>query len=256
MIAGKNRGESNLPTEEDRKKRALDYLSRDPLLHMGMIRSVRNGSAKLLRVSGKGVLLYNTAGHITMASAADEEEADRIAAACQAGGLCVAHQKFLADRLRDRFGFAENMECRQAAYLKRGAIPVPESPAVLRPLDERFLPFVRERYRLEDYGGYLAELLRAGGMLGAFVGGDPLPAGFVGRHAEGTVGMLLVRPEYRRRGVGLALEVSMVDRVLAAGEVPFGQIAVGNAASMRLQEKLGFAVSKSTLFWLAAEEPG
>ena len=163
MIAGKNRGESNLPTEEDRKKRALDYLSRDPLLHMGMIRSVRNGSAKLLRVSGKGVLLYNTAGHITMASAADEEEADRIAAACQAGGLCVAHQKFLADRLRERFGFAENRECRQAAYLKRGPIPVPESPAVLRPLDERFLPFVRERYRLEDYGGYLAELLRAGG---------------------------------------------------------------------------------------------
>ena len=241
--------------ETDSERRALAYLAKDPLLHLNMTEAIRCGAAKLLRVTEKSVLLYSTAGRVCMASAADPAEAERLAGACKPQELYAVCRPFLADALTARFGLVKGMECRQAAYLGRAPLPEPQSPAFIRPLDERHLPFIRAHYNIVDSPGYLRGLLRAGGVLGAFVPGDPLPAGFIGMHAEGTIGMLQVLPQYRRRGIALALEVRMVNRFLARGKIPFAQIAVGNTASMCLQRKLGFSISDRSIFWLSEERP-
>ena len=88
----------------------------------------------------------------------------------------------------------------------------------------------------------------ARGMLGAFVEGEP--AGFVGFHAEGTIGMLEVLPPYRRRGVGEALLRGAVRLALERGQYAFGQVFTDNAPSLALQRKVGLAVSEEILYWL------
>ena len=86
------------------------------------------------------------------------------------------------------------------------------------------------------------------GLLGAFV--DGAPAGFVGFHDEGSIGMLEVLPEYRRRGLGEALEAGAVRLALSRGQYAFGQVETENAASLALQKKVGLELSDRELFWL------
>ncbi|MCD8069569.1 MAG: GNAT family N-acetyltransferase, partial [Lachnospiraceae bacterium] len=75
-------------------------------------------------------------------------------------------------------------------------------------------------------------------------------AGFIGTHSEGALGMLQVRPRFRRRGIAAALEAYMINETLKRGEIPFGHIFEGNEASLHLQRKLGLNVTDVCLWWV------
>ena len=62
--------------------------------------------------------------------------------------------------------------------------------------------------------------------------------------------MLEVLPEYRRRGLGEALEAGAVRLALSRGQYAFGQVETENAASLALQKKVGLEISDQELFWL------
>nr|WP_296465260.1 GNAT family N-acetyltransferase [uncultured Acetatifactor sp.] len=85
-------------------------------------------------------------------------------------------------------------------------------------------------------------------MYGAFLEGRQV--GFVGTHEEGALGMLFVEEPFRGRGIGASLEAYVVNRMLERGQTPYGHVAVGNAASERLQERLGFYKAEKTFWWL------
>ncbi|MCI5856963.1 MAG: GNAT family N-acetyltransferase [Agathobacter sp.] len=75
-------------------------------------------------------------------------------------------------------------------------------------------------------------------------------AGFVGKHAEGSVGMLTVLPEFRGQKIALALETYMINKELEQGFTPYGQVREDNAASIKLQQKVGLCFSKTPIFWV------
>ena len=64
------------------------------------------------------------------------------------------------------------------------------------------------------------------------------------------MGMLEILPQFRRRGIAYALEAHMIDHLLAQGRTPYGQIVVGNEASLGLQRRLHMDISKDGLVWL------
>ena len=76
----------------------------------------------------------------------------------------------------------------------------------------------------------------------------------MGRHREGSVGLLNVFPQYRRRGYGQRLETFILNRVVAAGERPYCQIFEGNEASLALQAKLGWLLAEKPICWLFPPE--
>ena len=86
------------------------------------------------------------------------------------------------------------------------------------------------------------------GMVGAFV--DGVLAGFAGFHDEGSIGLLEVLPEYRRRGLGEALLCAAVRLALERGQYAFGQVFTDNRPSLALQRKVGMTVSEDILYWL------
>ena len=95
---------------------------------------------------------------------------------------------------------------------------------------------------------YISARLAAGAVTGAFLEG--VLAGFIGTHEEGSIGMLEVLPAYRRRGLGYALEAEAIRRAMAQGAIPYCQVIEGNAASMKLQKKLGMEFSDEFVYWL------
>lgn len=227
---------------------AIKYLSKDPLLHMDMLACIRSGYAQLLFASEAGVLLHNTACGAMMMSTEEENTAAQMLSMIAETSMFVAHQAFYRADVTRKFSFTQQMVCRQAAYLNHEPLMMTDSPIKIERLDERHLPFIMAHYSHADDAAYHRERLKSGVMYGAFLGRQL--AGFIGLHAEGSIGMLEVLPEYRRKGIAYALEAFLVNRQLANGNVPFAQIVEGNDASLALHRKLNFSISEKLLCWL------
>ncbi|MBR6008742.1 MAG: GNAT family N-acetyltransferase, partial [Clostridia bacterium] len=74
--------------------------------------------------------------------------------------------------------------------------------------------------------------------------------GFIGEHLEGSMGILYVFPEYRRRGFGAALQARLMARTIKQGYIPFGQVEKTNTASLLMQKKLGMTQSDRLIVWM------
>ena len=73
--------------------------------------------------------------------------------------------------------------------------------------------------------------------------------GFIGMHTEGACGMLEVFPEFRRKGIGSALERYISNHLIAQGFIPFGHIITDNYKSLALQRSLGMQISSAAIYW-------
>lgn len=227
---------------------ALAFLNRNRLLYLDMLEPIRRGTAELLYTGADGVLLYDRLAEAHMLGADTPQALERMLPLMEGCTILTGHQLWYKDRLAARFGLTCEQICHQAAWLEETPpAPLPFG-GELRLLDRSWAPWLTAHYS-HDFGG-LAYMERAAdrGIIGAFVEGKP--AGFVGFHDEGSIGMLEVLPAYRRRGLGEVLQRAAVNLALERGQLPFGQVIDGNEASLALQRKLGMAVSKTTLFWL------
>ena len=133
------------------KNAALQWLNRDPLLHVCMSESIRRGHAEVLYAGQDGVLLRDPVAETMQASfdspAALEPWVDAIA---QSGLDVVVHQdfaeEFLAPVLPERAG---RMRCYHSVYTRKqpldAALP---REAHIEPLDGRWTEAVQTVYKL------------------------------------------------------------------------------------------------------------
>ena len=119
----------------------------------------------------------------------------------------------------------------------------------IRSLEQKHLSFVCKNY--DDDEDYIKSRIEYG-MLGAFDESGNC-AGFIGFHGEGSMGLLTVLPEYRRKGIGIALEAKNLNRRLSEGRIPFGHVVVGNEKSEGLQKKIGMEFSEKIVTWIFSD---
>ena len=233
-------------------------LNRDPVLYLDMTEAIRRGIGTVLYASPAAAL----AGIVSptcpevfdsyLMSCADMDAAQLLCDLLPDGGdsLIAAHEDFYLPLLQERFGLDFFLEgaSYQAAYLGGGPCSIPESPLTVRQLTVGDLPQVADNYKLEGED-YLRSLLERGQLFGGFL--DDAMAGFAGRHAEGSIGLLEIFPPYRRQGFATVLERYMINQELALGHIPFGQVLTDNAPSLALQRSLGMTLSDGTLYWLS-----
>ncbi len=230
------------------------YFDRDPVLYIDMEEAIARGEGRVLYASpGGGLLAYDQYRKDGQDSgfamcAADLPTAEAIFALLpERPGFIVGHELLYQQRLQERFPtLAPGHSCYQVAYMKKRPLPLPELGFSLRSLTPADFPAVRTQYHLAE-DSYLHRLLEQGALYGAFSGN--VLAGFAGIHAEGSVGLLEVLPQYRRRGLGSLLESYIINRSLEKGQVPYGQVFTDNAVSLALQDRLGLTRSAGTLFW-------
>ena len=229
------------------KEKALEFLNKDYLLNVDMIECIRRDICRILYASDKAVLIVADSGWVHMLSCEDRELGLELIKTHQPPWV-VLHQMDMREAVAG-LGYRIGDECWQSAYTK--TTPMEETLADIRRLDRRFLKRIADNYELADEEE-IAALLDAGVIYGAFAGGEL--AGFIGKHEEGSVGLLFVFPEFRRMGIAEALERNYVNRELAEGNVAYGQIFVGNTPSRRLQEKLGMEFSDKFICWCGKSE--
>lgn len=222
------------------------YLMKDPLLHADMLDSLDAGKATVVYSEEDGVML-KSGNDLYRISTESEDTLRRLCKMIESDRDydIVTHQFRLISAIYEEKGLFDILPCRQAVY--RGEkLPEPEIPGIeFRPLTMDQLSFVTENYDSDER--YIRKRIDEG-MLGAFDGEKCV--GFIGRHGDGSVGLLKVLPAYRRRGIGEGLESRMVNRVLSEGRVPYDHVVIGNDASMSLQKKLGMEFAKNMVVWL------
>lgn len=232
------------------REQAICYLKSDLLLHMDMLESIRRGREALLYIDQNGVLLLDQPSGTYMVSTTCEDIAEKILPLIKNAALIECHQKFYAKELAEQSHLYIGPDCYQAVYCKEQRISQEWTGVEIKQLDNTFLSAVKDQYHMIQDDEYLLGRLESGVMYGAFLGKEL--AGFIGIHEEGSIGLLEVLPEYRRRGIGMALEAHMVNVMLDKGWTPFGQIIEGNAASFSLQKRLGFSIAEQPLFWMTS----
>ena len=145
----------------------------------------------------------------------------------------------------ERYGFSEKLECYQVAYY--GEKPSATGGLTVRTADENDLPVLTETYHLIGPEEMEKAVRRKSVLLG--YDGDRL-VGYIGEHPEGSMGLLYVFPEYRRRGFGAALQTHYIVKTMENGFVPFGQVEKDNRNSLKLQEKIGMTRSDNLIVWM------
>ena len=82
---------------------------------------------------------------------------------------------------------------------------------------------------------------------------DGTVMGFCGFHCEDSMGLLVIFPEYRRKGLGTYMESHVINEALRRRQVPFCNVYLTNEASIGLQEKLGLIKGDVLSCWVWKE---
>lgn len=216
--------------------------------NLGIEKIIRRGTAEILERDDDGIFVYDTVSKIYMVSSPDIEKAESwiLKHAKRGYEMFAVTGKPVADFIIRHFAFKNTLECHQIAYLKKDVEPS-ESDLVIRSATPDDLQFIMANYDLLNEEE-LKTVIRNGKMLlGEFNG---KPAGFIGEHLEGSMGILFVLPEYRKLGFATCLEKCLMKQMISDGYTPFGQVISGNEKSLNLQKKLGFMEGDEYVYWI------
>ena len=228
------------------KETAYSFLNQNKVLHMAMLEGLRKDEAEILAASEKGVLLRDKASGICMISVADLDYGRQLIDELDACYQMVVCQEELNDYIMKKFGFTEVFSCKKVVYFKEEMPGLNTELNIIEP-DEEYLQKIKAVYHTippEE----VDEIHRRGNLFCAFHNGEFV--GYAGNHLDGSIGLLEIFEPYQGNGFGEQLEIFMIRHVMKKGDIPYGEIVLGNEVSTKLQGKLGFETSKETITWL------
>lgn len=240
---------------ENKYEAARNYLREQEDLNINLLAALQAGLAEVVALEEYGCLLH-TSGYCWQIAAEDAEAALRLFGRVPKGARALEVQgEEQAAAVAEQF-CPRSAELYHNVWYAQDRMELPKTDWEIRAMEERDADFLARHYHMpgateKDFPrvrAYLLDRIAAGTMFGVFQEGEI--AGFAGNHDEGSIGMLTVLPAFRRRGLGLYLEQIAISRALARGEIPFGQVAPDNAASLALQRRLGMQVSEGLVCWM------
>ena len=214
---------------------------------LGLDRVLKRGTGKIIEERDDALLIRDDISGAYMLACRNEAAGIPLLDRCigeECGLLMVSNHK-LGKAAFERYGFSGMMECYQVAYY--GDKPTPDASLTVRTANKGDLSVLTENYNLISPEELEKVVENRSVLLGYH---DGLLVGFIGEHLEGSMGLLYVFPEYRRRGFAAALQTHLIVKTLDEGFVPFGQVEKDNRKSLDLQEKLGMTVSDNLIVWM------
>lgn len=215
--------------------------------YLGLDRVLKRGTGTVIAESEDFMLVRDSVSGAYLLACEDVQQGLSLLDRCAAKdcNLLMTSDYALGQAAFERYGFSEKLECYQVAYY--GKKPQVSDKLSVRTAEEGNLKLLAEHYQMISEEELAAVIRRRSILLGYDQG---RPVGFVGEHLEGSMGLLYVFPEYRRRGFGAALQTHFIARTLDAGFIPFGQVEKDNLNSLCLQRKLGMTQSEHLIVWM------
>lgn len=226
-------------------EKAINYLLEDSLSNIDMLEPLRRGTADVIYAENDGVVIYERNSQACMITMQELEKCQSIVD-FEKYYLFSVHQKNIAEWIQQKGKFSHSFEVYQAVYSKKETIV--DCFDTICVLNRDYTDQICQNYTTMDDRKYIETLIDRTQLWGIFDNG--VLAGFIGEHLEGSMGLLEVFPEYRRKGYGYKLESFLINHFLKLNEIPFCQVVTDNVKSLALQQKIGMDISGRTTTWL------
>lgn len=230
------------------------FLEKDKVLNGEMLELISRNEANILYSEEDGVLLMEKAivdGYACYEmSAASEEAAVKMAGliSYRRGFDLMLHQNQFANAVKDCLGLEDKntLPCAVEIYMEKEAPALMNVAGIdIKPLTMADFNFVCKNY---DSGSeYIKDRIKYG-MFGAYDNGKCV--GFIGFHHDGSIGLLEVIPQYRKRGIGKALMARVINRAMKENRIVFSHVVLGNDVSLAFHKSIGFTKIDSEVCWI------
>lgn len=219
------------------------------ILYADIIEVKRNNGIVIYE-DGEGIVVKEPVSGIILADAGSKEAAKRLLHFMPPFEILAVHCIELKAVLEAK-GYLCEQICWQCAYLKKEAphYKLPDGYRMMAPSSQH-IPQMIEMYKHskpELATEKQFELALQRGMKAVFK--DNELCGFIGTHEEHSMGLLEVASQHQKKGLGYALECSMIEDILKSGGIPYGQVIKGNLSSYQLQLKLGMEFCEEMTYW-------
>ncbi|MCL2565596.1 MAG: GNAT family N-acetyltransferase [Defluviitaleaceae bacterium] len=230
------------------KEIALEYLERNRVLYMAMIFPIKRGTVNIIYAGQDGAFIKDMESGVSMIAIDNLDKGKELLdGVLKPVHICV-YRKDIAEYLYEKYGYRKYVENVQAVYMNKSYVEVKSQNLKIELLTLANLDWVYENYCDQLDYSYLKSRIENGAIYGGRLEGEL--CGFIGVHADGSIGILKVLEKFRGLGLALELEGNMINTLLKRGDIPFSQIEFDNEASIGLHKKLGFEISKDTLYRL------
>ena len=219
---------------------------REPVTNMDMIAPIKRGSAQIIYAADDGVCIFETKSKAHIMTVETPELGKKLVSEFGVVSMVSFHQEFMTE-LFDESRFVTKLINNQAVYTSREKLPVPKEMNIL-PISAAHLGFVISNYDFNVGAEYLRERVENGKLFGGFINGEMV--GFIGIHAEGSIGIFKVLSEYRGKGYGAGLAAHATNYQLSRKITPFIQFGFDNEVSRKTAQKLGYKISDKKIYWL------
>ena len=232
------------------KQKIIQQLSSKKRDNIHLIELLKRGNGDILYAQNNNYLIYdNGSGAYMITIQNPENQLDVLKVMFSLipkdAKLFVTSQEFINAPLMEFFSVHTLRPCFQASYTQRESLPVLHKD--IRILNDKHLEYVKTNYSTEN-PDYIKERIDNQALYGAFEGERII--GFIGMHNDGSIGILFVDENYRKRNIGTSLEAFLINKHKEAGWTPYGAIYNDNQASLKLQEKIGLNISNDCIWWV------
>ena len=226
------------------KRKAAELVSAfDRLSNIDVIALLERDETKLLYAGEEGVVVDAGDGLAALTSF-KEDFLPLISYIPPSSTLLCVHSEKLRAYLMENLGYTNDEGCYSYSWNKG---PFRLKYSDFRTLIPKDFELVRKNYTLASDEEIVASL-EEGRIYGLFV--EEKIVGFIGFHAEGSMGMLTVFESERRKGYGEELEKFIINRALEMKIPAYCHVFFSNKASQHLQKKLGLSAGSSPCWWL------
>lgn len=219
---------------------ALQILNTDRLRNINIINFMKQYPIKSVDIEGQSVMVRGTSDKnwVYLSSKSETELLSLINRLSRNDDNFAVVEDWMVPYILKDSGKEENLTCIKL-YLPDN-VSLPACKCKISELSVEDAEYIYDNYKYQNFTciEYIKDRITRGIGLGIYES-NKLTAWII-THDDGAMGFLNVLPEYRRRGYGLELTVSLVQKLRAAGEIPFVHIEEGNIKSMSLALKLGF----------------
>ena len=209
---------------------------------------IARGRAKVVYADEDGVLIIDEPSAVCSLACDTVEAGKKILSSFELPEVprkfIVAHGEAAVKATAERYQTQWQTPCYQVVY-EGEQIPF-ESALSFKKADSEEPRIIAEYDRESPEN--LHALIKAGQIWCAYEEDEFV--GFIGRHPEGSMGLLLIFPPYRRKGYAYALEAHQINEILKEGRVPYAHIITDNDKSLALQRKLGFTLADGLVTWI------
>ncbi|MBK1812254.1 hypothetical protein JHL18_16650 [Clostridium sp. YIM B02505] len=127
------------------KNTAVEYLIKNPLLHIGMIETIHRDTADILYAESDGVLIKEEKSNAYMLSVDNFDIGKELINTISRCNLILSHQEFMVDYIIDRFKLNKKLECFQAVYMDKSKLIISEELEI-KQLDKSHIEVILEHY--------------------------------------------------------------------------------------------------------------